>query len=87
MVRVQGRFFYHNTTGVWALKPYHLGPWTLRVMVLLLLRLHQGNALKPFKLWLFSIGVPWDPRDMEVTGGLLGGSWARLIMGTTWVII
>ena len=21
---------YHNVCGIWALKPYYLGPWTLR---------------------------------------------------------
>ena len=26
---------YDNANGIWALKPYHLGPWTFRVGLLL----------------------------------------------------
>ena len=24
---------YYNINGIWALKPYYLGPWTLRVKI------------------------------------------------------
>ena len=32
-LRVQGPKYY-DITGTWALKPYYLGPWTLRARVL-----------------------------------------------------
>ena len=36
---------YYNIHGVWALKPYYLGPWPLRVD-------SQGNMVFPHVQWL-----------------------------------
>ena len=45
IIRVSGPK-YHDINGSWALKPYYLGPWTLRVLQAL--RNPQPKNFKPF---------------------------------------
>ena len=37
---------YYNIIGIWALKPYYLGPWTLRVSTLIDGGNHTTQSMK-----------------------------------------
>ena len=47
---------YHNINGIWDLKPYYLGPWTFRVMVLGLMVLWGLWFIKGLRTTLVLVG-------------------------------